>query len=142
MSMPASINQCANAMSSGPIAYPQLDPQCTETMATSPPRLCASTCAATSSAAVVRHVALDQPVVETLRHEFFGAPRAREETALVLDAIEFEHTRAGNAHGQEAHGDQITSTRGIGSTKRPPHSRMPAICAMTSALMFHGRTST
>lgn len=33
----------------------------------------------------------------------------------------------------------ITSTLGIGTTNRPPHLRIPAIVAMISSLMFHGK---
>ena len=41
---------------------------------------------------------------------------------------------------QDLHGDTVTS--GIGTTNRPPHSRMPAICVVISCFRFHGRMRT
>ena len=56
----------------------------------------------------------------------FVAPGASEKPTLVLNAFELDNKSALQRCLSEDHGS--TSTLGIGTTKRPPHSRTCAIC--------------
>src|SRR5262245_30650558 len=84
--------------------------------------------------------ALSDAGLEAALRELAFAPRTREEPALVADRLRFDDVRAGERRFAE---DQSkTSTRGIGTTKRPPHSRTYASCSVISSLWFQGRMST
>ena len=60
----------------------------------------------------------------------------REEAALVDMTVEVDEYCAAEGRGLEDHGTMCAL--GIGTMNWPPHSRMPAIWAMISALKFQG----
>jgi hypothetical protein len=62
-----------------------------------------------------------------------ASAKARKSASLSNAARSRARTRSGN---------QKTCTFGIGTTKRPPHSRIAAICAATSSFRFQGRMRT
>ncbi len=68
------------------------------------------------------------------------APEPREKAALVRDWFRFDQEGPGDFEWLEDHA--IVSTRGIGTTKRPPQSRTRAICPTISSFRFQGSMST
>lgn len=71
---------------------------------------------------IERKIALNEIGVEAVRSELLHAPRPREETALILAPLDIEEEHARQFSLRENHGS--ASTRGIGTTNCPPHSRI------------------
>src|SRR5207253_7802144 len=93
-----------------------------------------------AAALVVRNARLRDASFEAAARELLRVERPREETANVPMRLELDHERAADRRLREDHAS--TSTRGIGTTNFPPHSRMCAICSVISSRRFHGRIRT
>ena len=91
-------------------------------------------------AQVVRDVALHPVDLDPVFRGFTVAPGPGEESALVVDLLDLDQDGAFEPGRVEDHSNTFTS--GIGTTRRPPQSRMYAVCSMISFRRFHGRMST
>ena len=83
----------------------------------------ASQCAALT---VRGQVALHESRQQTMSGELVFAEGTREESALVFPPLQVEHPHARDRGLGEVHAS--TSSDGIATTKRPPHSRNSAFC--------------
>ena len=90
-------------------------------------------------AVVIGQVALHEPLAQPVLGEIAAAKGPGEQPPIVFVGLDVDDEGAGQGRFAEQH--QNTSTRGIGTTNFPPHSRMAAICSAISSLRFHGRMS-
>src|SRR5256885_9684157 len=93
-----------------------------------------------SFARVERNTALRHPGGEASVFKLLRAPTARKESALVETWFKFDDVRAAKRSGYELH--SITSTVGMGTTKRLPAPRTSASCSRISYRKFQGSNST
>ena len=89
---------------------------------------------------VERDAGLDEPGWQPGGRELFLAERPREEPPIVDVPLDIDDHGVGKLGGREAHQNTVSS--GIGTTKRPPHSRTADICCVISSRRFHGRMNT
>ena len=89
---------------------------------------------------VERDAGLDEPGWQPGGRELLLAERPREETPTIDVSIDIDNHGVRKRRGREAH--QNTLSSGIGTTKRPPHSRTADICCVISSRRFHGRMNT
>src|SRR5947209_4486638 len=85
---------------------------------------------------IERDAALSDSRIDTASRKFIATPSAREEAAFVNHGFDFDQVGALQWKLDEFH--WMTSTVGIGTTKRPPHSRTCDICSRISSRKFHG----
>ena len=86
------------------------------------------------------YVALGDNGGEAVRQKLLPAETAGEKTARIFVQLHFD--QEGSRDRKLSKNHQNTSSSGMGTTKRPPHSRMCAICRDTSSRKFHGRIRT
>ena len=79
------------------------------------------------------------PAMDPGGSELARAGGAREEAAVVGQRLDLDEEGPLDAEADELHS---SCTPGIATTKRPPQSRIAAICPAISARRFHGRMRT